>query len=120
MRTISSLFIFFTKRFCAHKKHQNVKQTTFTLLEVCVREKLLSVCLILLCWFIFACDVFLFAQNLFVKNKSRFEIVLINPFHYTTFNMTSWEISGFPEQLLKYFMDRFLFYHGDQVPVQLL
>ena len=44
---------FFTKRFRAHKKHQNVKQTTFSLLEVCARKKLLpllfGVCLILFC-----------------------------------------------------------------------
>ena len=29
---------FFTKRFCVHKKHQNAKQATFILLEVCARE----------------------------------------------------------------------------------
>ena len=66
------LFIsFLTKRFRAHKKHQNAKQATFTLLEVCAREKLLplffSVCLILSCWLMFACECFLCAGNLFVK-----------------------------------------------------
>ena len=66
---------FFTERFRARKKHQNAKQATFTLLEVCAREKLLpqlfSVCLILFCWFIFACDVFLCALNLFVKKNKQ-------------------------------------------------
>ena len=32
---------FFPKRFCAHKKHQNVKQMTLTFLEICAPEKLL-------------------------------------------------------------------------------
>ena len=32
---------FFTKKSRAHKKHQNAKQTTLTLLEACAREKLL-------------------------------------------------------------------------------
>ena len=51
-----------------HKNHQNAKQVTFTLLEVCVREKLLpllfSVCLILFCWLMFACECF-WARKIF-------------------------------------------------------
>ena len=35
------LFFFFTKRFCVQKKHQNEKQATFILLEVCARENFL-------------------------------------------------------------------------------
>ena len=66
---------FFTERFRARKKYQNAKQATFTLLEICAPEKLLpqlfSVCLILFCSFIFACDVFLCTRNLFVKKKNR-------------------------------------------------
>ena len=82
-------FFFFTKRFRAHKKHQNIKQATFTLLEFCAREKVLpllfSVSLFLFCWFIFACDVFLCARNLFVRKKiNRLEIELIISFYYTT------------------------------------
>ena len=65
------LFFFFTKRFRSHKKPQSLRQATFTLLEVCARKRLLpllfSVSLFLFCWFIFACDVFLCARNLFVK-----------------------------------------------------
>ena len=77
--------------FHAHKKHQHIKQTTLTVLEVCVHSKLLpllfSVSLFLFCWFIFACDVFLWARNLFVKKKdimSRLEIALITSFCCTT------------------------------------
>ena len=33
------VFFFLQKNF-VHKTHQNVKQTTFTLLEVCAREKI--------------------------------------------------------------------------------
>ena len=51
-----------------HKNHQNAKQVTFTLLEVCVREKLLpllfSVCLILFSWLMFACECF-WARKIF-------------------------------------------------------
>ena len=42
IRTISSfkpVYYFFTKRFWAYKKHQNPKQTIFTLLEVFVHAK---------------------------------------------------------------------------------
>ena len=67
-----SLFIylfFFTKRFRAGKKHQNEKKATFTLLEVCAREKLLpllfNVCLILFCWLMFLC-----ARNLSLKKQA--------------------------------------------------
>ena len=54
------VYFFFTKRSRAHKKHQNAKQATFILLEVCTRKKLLpllfSVCLILFCWLMLACE----------------------------------------------------------------
>ena len=81
------LFFFFSKRFRSHKKPQSVRQATFTLLEVCARKKLLpllfSVSLFLFCWFIFACDVFLCARNLFVKKKiNRLEIVLMASIYY--------------------------------------
>ena len=65
-------FFFFTKRFHAHKKHQNAKQATF---------------LTLFCWLMFACECFLCSRNLLVKKKkkiNRLEIVLITSFHYTT------------------------------------
>ena len=66
------LFIYFTKRFRAHKKHQNTKQATFTLLKVFAREKLLpllfSVCLILFCWLMFACECF-YAREIFSEKK---------------------------------------------------
>ena len=68
-------FFFFTKRFHAHKKHQNGKQGTFILLKVCAREKLLpllfSVCLTLFCWLMFACECFLCSRNLLVKKKKK-------------------------------------------------
>ena len=41
IRTILSLFFFLWKDFKCKKKHQNAKQTIFTLLEVFVWEKLL-------------------------------------------------------------------------------
>ena len=64
------LFIFFfAERFRAGKKYQNAKQATFTLLEVCAREKLLpllfNVCLILFCWLMFLC-----ARNLSLKKQA--------------------------------------------------
>ena len=75
MGTISSLFIFFTKRFREHKKHKNVKQTTFTLLEVQARKKLLSLLfsasLFLFCWFIFVSNVVFCARNLLVKKNKE-------------------------------------------------
>ena len=67
------------------QKAQNVKQKTFTLLEVCARKNLLlSVSLFLFCWSIFACDVFLCERNLFVKKINRLEIVPITSLYYTT------------------------------------
>ena len=86
------VYLFFTKRSRAHKKHQNTKQATFILLKNCAREKLLplllSVCLILFCWLMFACECFLYVRNLFVKKKiiNRLEIVLITSFHCSTLN----------------------------------
>ena len=45
-QTISSHFIFFTKRFWAYQKHQNPEQTISTLLEVFVRAKNRCLCCI--------------------------------------------------------------------------
>ena len=43
IRTIlSQSFFFFAKRFCAHKKYQNAKQTTFTLLEILCAQKIVA------------------------------------------------------------------------------
>ena len=42
-----------------------------------------SVSLFLFCWSIFACDAFLYAQNLFVKKVNRFGIVWKTSFYYT-------------------------------------
>ena len=61
-RQFQVYFFFFTKKFRKHRKHQNVRQMTFTLLEVCACKKLLpllfSICLILFWWLIFACECF--------------------------------------------------------------
>ena len=80
--------LFFMKRFRVHKKHQIVKQTTFTLLKVCAHKKLLpllfSVCLILFCWLMFACECFLCVRNFFIKKINRLEIVLITSLYYTS------------------------------------
>ena len=91
-RQFQACLSFFTKRFRSHEKHQNVKQATFTLLKICAHERLLplllSVCLILFCWLMFACECFLYVRNLFVKKKkiNRLEIVLITSFHCSTLN----------------------------------
>ena len=61
----ASLF-FLTKRSSAHKKHQDAKQTTLTLLFLC-------------------------EQNIFVKKINRLEIALITSIYYTIIN--SFEIS---------------------------
>ena len=82
---------FFTKRFWVNKKHQSVKQTTFSLLEVCACKKPLPLLFFVRLFFVLLANVclwvFLHAQNLFVeKNKqtNRFEIGLIASIHYTT------------------------------------
>ena len=70
--------------------HQNAKQTIFTLLEVFMRAKncclccLVFCCLFLFCQLILAYNVFLYAQNLFVKTIIRLKIVLIPSFYITT------------------------------------
>ena len=68
-------FFFFIRKDIASQKSPKRKASSFTILEVCARKKLLpllfSVSLFLFCWFIFACDVFLYAQNLFVKKKNK-------------------------------------------------
>ena len=88
-RQFQACLIFFTERFCTHKKHQSKKQVTFTLLEVCAGKQslplLFRACLILFCWLMFACECFC-AQNLFFffLKKNRLEIVLITSLSYTT------------------------------------
>ena len=84
IKTISSQFIYFTKRLWAHKKHQSAKQTTFFLLEVFICKKLLPllffVCLFLFCWLVLAWFAFLRAQNLFIKKINWLEIVFMASF----------------------------------------
>ena len=57
------------------QKAPNPKQMTFTLLEICACNKLLpllfSVCLILFCWLMFACDVFFVLAKSFRKKKTK-------------------------------------------------
>ena len=71
------VFFFFYEKISRAQKASNAKQTTFILLKYFARKKLLlllfSVCLILFCWMIFACDVFLCVGNLFVKKKTHFK-----------------------------------------------
>ena len=67
---------FVTKRFRAHKKHQNAKQTTFTLLEVVVRAKnccfsCLVFAFFLICWLVLVWFSFLYAQNIFMKKNKQ-------------------------------------------------
>ena len=73
-RQFQAYLFFLTKRFRAHKKHQNAKQATFTLLEVCACEKLLpllfSVCLTLFCWLIFALSVFVCVKSFRQKKQA--------------------------------------------------
>ena len=64
-------FLFLRKSF-QRKKAPNAKETTFTLLEVFASTKNCCLCcLILFCWLIFACDVLLCAQKLFVKKNKQ-------------------------------------------------
>ena len=67
------LFIYFLRKYFARTKRTKAQnKTTFTLLEVCAREKLLSllfsVCLILFCWLMFACECF-YAREIFSEKK---------------------------------------------------
>ena len=64
---------FFTKRFRAHKKLQNVKQTTFKVLGAKIVASVI-VTLFFFCWFIFAYGVFLLAQNFFVKKQTGLKL----------------------------------------------
>ena len=83
--------LFLRKDFARTKstKTQNKQLSPLTLLEVCAREKLLPqvfiVCLILFYWLMFACNMFLCAQNLFVKKMYRLRIVPATSFYYTTY-----------------------------------
>ena len=74
---------FFNKKISHAQKHVTPRS-----LYAC--EKLLSllfsVILFLFCWLIFACDMFLHKQNLFVKKINRLEIVQIASFY----NITEW------------------------------
>ena len=76
INTISNMSIFFFIKNISAIKSTKCKTNDFHLLRsFCAREKLLplffSVCLILFCCFIFACDVFLRARNLFVKKNKQ-------------------------------------------------
>ena len=73
-RQFQASFFFFTKRFFNHKKHQNAKQATFTLLKVCGLKKLLP----------FLFSVFVRAKSFRKKIINRLKIVLITSFYYTT------------------------------------
>ena len=76
IRTIlsqSNFFFFYERIMRAQKGPKRKTNYFYALRNFCAPKKLLpllfSVCLILFCWFIFACDVFLCAQNLFIKNR---------------------------------------------------
>ena len=64
------------------KKAPKRKPTILTLLEVFSRAKMLpllfSVCLILFCYLVFVCDMFLYAQNFFVKKTKQKETLVWN------------------------------------------
>ena len=85
------VYLFSYEKISPAQKALKHKQATFTLLEVCAREKLLpllfSVCLILFCWLMFACECFFLRVKFFrEKNINRLKIVLITSFHYSTLN----------------------------------
>ena len=90
IKTISSQFIFFYKRFWVHQKHRNSKQMISTLFEffACAKNRCL-------CWFLFAyfcfcwlvlidlcfCTLKIFSQKKKKKKKINWlEIVLIASF----------------------------------------
>ena len=80
---------FFYKKISRTQKSPKRKQATFS--EVYTHEKLLpllfSVCLILFCWLMFACECFFLHVKFFrEKNINRLKIVLITSFHYSTLN----------------------------------
>ena len=80
---------FFYKKISRTQKSPKRKQATFS--EVYTHEKLLpllfSVCLILFCWLMFACECFFLRVKFFrEKNINRLKIVLITSFHYSTLN----------------------------------
>ena len=67
------VFFFFLRKDFACTKSIKRKTNDFYPLKIFCAQKivalLFSVCLILFCWVIFACDVFLCVGNLFVKKK---------------------------------------------------
>ena len=83
IKTISSQFIFFTKRFWVRKKHQSAKQTTFTLLED-LYAKNCYLCCFLFAFFLFWKVVFglicVFVRSKSFHKKNWLEIVLIASF----------------------------------------
>ena len=91
IKTISNLLLFFfTKRIHAHKKHQYVKQTISTLLEVFMRAKNHCLCCFLFAyfcfsWLMFARECFCVREFFSWKKIDRFEIVLITSFRYITY-----------------------------------
>ena len=66
---------FFYENVLSVKKHQTQNKRLLPSKKFLRAQKivafLVSVCLILFRWFIFACDVFLGARNLFVKKKNK-------------------------------------------------
>ena len=74
IQTISSkIFFFLTKKVWAYIKYQNDFQRVRSF---CVRKKLLPL-FFLFRWFIFVCDMFLYAQNFFVICMHLFLFVII-------------------------------------------
>ena len=75
IQTISSKFFFFflTKKVWAYIKYQNDFQRVRSF---CARKKLLPL-FFLFRWFIFVCDLFLYAQNFFVICMHLFLFVII-------------------------------------------
>ena len=80
---------FFYENVLSVKKHQTQNKRLLPSKKFLRAQKIVafvvSVCLILFRWLIFACDVFLSARNLFVKKKiNRLEIVTRTSFYHTT------------------------------------
>ena len=84
--------LFFLRKDFARTKCTRHKTSDFhPLRSFFACEKLLpllfSVCLILFCWLMFACECFFLRVKFFrEKNINRLKIVLITSFHYSTLN----------------------------------
>ena len=70
-RQFQVCLFFLREDFARTKSTKMQKKATFTLLEVSAHKKMLallfSVCLILFCWLMSACECFCCARNIFVK-----------------------------------------------------